>query len=83
MGGTATAGTVITILRAITKAADEETIDGLRRSCNAYFFTTTFICAFCFVLHVWVMPRMPIVKYWRNRKVEEGAPAGGWGGEGG
>ncbi|KAI8463892.1 MAG: nucleoside transporter-domain-containing protein [Monoraphidium minutum] len=71
VGGTACAGTVICIIRVITKAAAPETTHGLRRSSDAYFFTAAAIAVACFVITGWVLPRLEVVKYWRARKIAE------------
>lgn len=47
-------------------------IPRLRRASNAYFFVSAAICAGCFFVYGWVMPRMAVVTYWRDKKIEDG-----------
>lgn len=75
VGGTASAGTLICILRAITKAAAPETVTGLRRASNAYFLVTVAVSLGCMALYGWGVPRLAVVKHYRSKKIEEGAHA--------
>ena len=72
VGGTASAGTLICIIRVITKASAPETVDGLRRSSDAYFFMAAAIALACFIVTGWVRPRLEVYKYWRAVKLREG-----------
>ncbi|GBF92148.1 equilibrative nucleoside transporter [Raphidocelis subcapitata] len=73
VGGTASAGTLICVLRAITKAAAPDDSAGLRRSAIAYFFVSALVSVACFFMAGWMVPRLEVVKYWRQKKIEEGS----------
>lgn len=78
VGGTASAGTLICIIRAITKAAAPETPEGTRRASDAYFFMAVAIAAACFIVYGWVVPRLAVVKYYRKQRLDAGKGSCWW-----
>lgn len=84
VGGTASAGVVISFLRIITKAALPATPAGLRVSTAIYFALSAAICGGCVVVYGWLLPKLEVVAYWRAKRAGSAAGAcdvcraGGW-----
>lgn len=74
VGGTASAGVVISFLRIITKAALPATPAGLRVSTAIYFALSAAICGGCVVVYGWLLARLEVVAYWRAKRA--GSTAG-------
>ena len=65
VSGTASSGLLICLLRIATKAALPSTPEGLRKSTGIYFAAAGALTLACCVVHVAVLPRLPVVKYYR------------------
>ncbi|KAJ1383181.1 Ribonuclease H-like superfamily [Sesbania bispinosa] len=73
LAGMAASGALTSALRLITKAAFENSEDGLRKGAILFFAITTFFELLCVVLYAFVFPKLPIVKYYRSKAASEGA----------
>ncbi|XP_020876413.1 equilibrative nucleotide transporter 3 isoform X3 [Arabidopsis lyrata subsp. lyrata] len=73
MGGLAVAGALTSALRLITKAAFEKTNNGLRKGAMMFLAISTFIDLLCVMLYTYVLPKLPIVKYYRRKAASEGS----------
>lgn len=80
MGGTASSGALISLLRIATKASLPPTREGLRRSTAMYFGISAAVSLACFGVYSAVLPRLGVVTYWRRRRA---SAAGGGGAEDG
>jgi len=70
VAGTAIAGTAVSGLRILTKAALPATPEGLRTSENLYFLTTAILCAACGFVYSAVLPRLHKRQLWNSPSVE-------------
>lgn len=68
VGGTASSGVIICVLRVITKAALPPTRAGLRSSTALYFALSGLLSLTCFVVYRWVMPRLGVVQYYKQKR---------------
>ncbi|XLU52791.1 hypothetical protein S245_047439, partial [Arachis hypogaea] len=73
LAGGAASGALTSTLRLITKAAFENSKDGLRKGAFLFFAITTFFELLCVILYAFVFPKVPIVKYYRSKAASEGA----------
>lgn len=60
----------ISLLRILTKAVVPETTKGLRVSTAIYFISSSLVCGVCLGLQLYVLPNLPIVKYYKGRAVD-------------
>ncbi|CAK8575548.1 unnamed protein product [Lathyrus sativus] len=73
LAGEAASGALTSALRLITKAAFENSQDGLRKGAILFFSISTFFVLLCLVLYGFVFPKLPIVKYYRSKAASEGS----------
>ncbi|KAK4286202.1 hypothetical protein QN277_002793 [Acacia crassicarpa] len=71
--GLAASGVLTSSLRLITKAAFENSRDGLRKGAIMFFAISTFFELVCVLLYAFVFPKLPIVKYYRSKAASEGS----------
>ncbi|KAJ6827365.1 equilibrative nucleotide transporter 3-like isoform X2 [Iris pallida] len=69
--GLAVSGALTSSLRLITKAAFENTDDGLRKGAILFFAISTFFELLCVLLYAFVFPKLPIVKYYQAKAASE------------
>lgn len=69
--GLAVSGALTSALRLITKAAFENTDDGLRKGAILFFAISTFFELLCVLLYAFVFPKLPIVKYYQAKAASE------------
>ncbi|XP_031480981.1 equilibrative nucleotide transporter 3-like [Nymphaea colorata] len=73
MAGLAASGALTSALRFITKAAFENSKNGLRKGAILFFsICSTFELA-CVLLYAFVFPKLEIVKYYRSKAASEGS----------
>ncbi|KAL9453526.1 hypothetical protein AB3S75_009183 [Citrus x aurantiifolia] len=73
LAGLAASGAITSALRLITKAAFENSKDGLRKGAVLFFAISSFFECLCVILYAFVFPKIPIVKYYRNKAASEGS----------
>ncbi|XP_061336813.1 equilibrative nucleotide transporter 3-like [Gastrolobium bilobum] len=73
LAGLAASGALTSALRLITKAAFENSEDGLRKGAILFFAISTFFELLCVLLYAYVFPKLPIVKYYRSKAASEGS----------
>ncbi|KAH7532948.1 hypothetical protein FEM48_Zijuj04G0077600 [Ziziphus jujuba var. spinosa] len=84
LAGLAASGALTSALRLITKAAFENTKDGLRKGASRivymslytavlFFAISAFFELLCVLLYAFAFPKMPIVKYYRSKAASEGS----------
>ncbi|XP_015880986.2 equilibrative nucleotide transporter 3 isoform X1 [Ziziphus jujuba] len=73
LAGLAASGALTSALRLITKAAFENTKDGLRKGAILFFAISAFFELLCVLLYAFAFPKMPIVKYYRSKAASEGS----------
>lgn len=73
LAGLAASGVITSALRFITKAAFENSKDGLRKGAILFFAISTFFELLCVLLYAFVFPKLPIVKYYRSKAASEGS----------
>lgn len=73
LGGLAASGALISILRFLTKAAFENSQDGLRKGALLFLSISTFFEFLCILLYAYVFAKLPIVKYYRAKAATEGS----------
>ncbi|XP_019451979.1 PREDICTED: equilibrative nucleotide transporter 3-like [Lupinus angustifolius] len=73
LAGAAASGALTSALRLITKAAFENSKDGLRKGAILFFTISTFFELLCVLLYAFVFPKLPIVKYYRSKAASEGS----------
>ncbi|KAJ1434633.1 Equilibrative nucleoside transporter [Sesbania bispinosa] len=73
LAGLAASGVLTSALRLITKAAFENSKDGLRKGAILFFAISTFFELLCVLLYAFVFPKLPIVKYYRSKAASEGS----------
>ncbi|XP_027342619.1 equilibrative nucleotide transporter 3-like isoform X2 [Abrus precatorius] len=71
--GLAASGALTSALRLITKAAFENSKDGLRKGAILFFAISTFFELLCVLLYAYIFPKLPIVKYYRSKAASEGS----------
>ncbi|KAF7805874.1 equilibrative nucleotide transporter 3-like [Senna tora] len=71
--GLAASGLLTSALRLITKAAFENSKDGLRKGAILFFAISAVFELVCVLLYALVFPKLPIVKYYRSRAASEGS----------
>ncbi|KAK8698641.1 hypothetical protein V6N13_114752 [Hibiscus sabdariffa] len=73
VAGLAASGVLTSALRLITKAAFENSQDGLRKGALLFFGISAFFELLCVLLYAYVFPKLPIVKYYRSKAASEGS----------
>ncbi|KAL9297647.1 hypothetical protein ACSQ67_023543 [Phaseolus vulgaris] len=73
LAGLAASGALTSALRLITKAAFENSKNGLHKGAITFFVISTFFELLCFLLYAFVFPKLPIVKYYRSKAASEGS----------
>ncbi|KAL6975748.1 Epsin-3, clathrin recruitment and traffic between the Golgi and endosome [Sarracenia purpurea var. burkii] len=73
LAGLAASGVLTSGLRLITKAAFENSKDGLRKGANLFFAISTFFELLCVLLYAFVLPKLQIIKYYRSKAASEGS----------
>lgn len=71
--GLAASGTATSALRLVTKAAFENSQNGLRKGALTFFFISTFFVLICILLYAFVFPHLEVVKYYRSIAASQGA----------
>ncbi|EEF44522.1 nucleoside transporter, putative [Ricinus communis] len=73
LAGMAASGTLTSGLRLITKAAFENSKNGLRKGAILFFAISAFFELLCVFLYAHAFPKLPIVKYYRSKAAAEGS----------
>lgn len=73
LAGLAASGALTSALRLITKAAFENSQDGLRKGAMMFFAISAFFELLCVLLYAFIFPKVPIVKYYRLKAASEGS----------
>ncbi|MCL7030986.1 hypothetical protein MKW94_008554 [Papaver nudicaule] len=73
LAGMAVSGVLTTALRLATKAAFENSRNGLRKGAMMYFAISMLFELLCLILYAYVFPKLPIVKYYRSKAASEGS----------
>ncbi|XP_073004790.1 equilibrative nucleotide transporter 3-like isoform X2 [Typha latifolia] len=73
LAGLAASGALTSALRLITKAAFENSQDGLRKGAMMFFSISSFFELLCVLLYALIFPKLPIVKYYRSKAASEGS----------
>ncbi|KAL0712743.1 hypothetical protein Bca4012_019721 [Brassica carinata] len=73
MAGLGVAGALTSAFRLMTKAAFENSNDGLRKGAMIFLAISAFIQFLCVMLYAYVFPKLPIVKYYRRKAASEGS----------
>ncbi|XP_050103694.1 equilibrative nucleotide transporter 3-like isoform X3 [Malus sylvestris] len=73
LAGLAASGALTSALRLITKAAFENSQNGLRKGAILFFAITSFFELLCILLYAFSFPKLPIVKYYRSKAASEGS----------
>nr|CAB3454629.1 unnamed protein product [Digitaria exilis] len=71
--GMAASGAITSALRLVTKAAFENSRDGIRRGALLFFSISCFFALLCLLLYAYVFPKLPIVKFYRAKAASEGS----------
>ncbi|KAJ0264941.1 hypothetical protein HA466_0013240 [Hirschfeldia incana] len=73
MAGLGVAGALTSAFRLMTKAAFENSNDGLRKGAMIFLAISAFIQFLCVMLYAYVFSKLPIVKYYRRKAASEGS----------
>lgn len=73
LAGLAASGALTSALRLITKAAFENSQDGLRKGAILFFAISSFFELLCVLLYAFIFPKLPIVRYYRSKAASEGS----------
>ncbi|XAR68051.1 hypothetical protein NMG60_11003048 [Bertholletia excelsa] len=73
LAGLAASGILTSGLRLITKAAFENSKDGLHKGAILFFAISAFFELLCVFLYAFIFPKLPIVKYYRSKAASEGS----------
>ncbi|KAG6482190.1 hypothetical protein ZIOFF_054644 [Zingiber officinale] len=73
LAGLAASGALTSALRLITKAAFENSQNGFRKGAMMFFSISCFFELVCVLLYAFVFPKLPIVKYYREKAASEGS----------
>ncbi|KAG6482189.1 hypothetical protein ZIOFF_058820 [Zingiber officinale] len=73
LAGLAASGALTSALRLITKAAFENSQNGFREQVLMFFSISCFFELVCILLYAFVFPKVPIVKYYREKAASEGS----------
>ncbi|XP_047334617.1 equilibrative nucleotide transporter 3-like [Impatiens glandulifera] len=72
LAGLAASGAITSGLRLITKAAFENSQNGLRKGAILFFAICTSFELLCVLLYAFVFPKLPIIQYYRSKAASEG-----------
>ncbi|KAJ0966032.1 hypothetical protein J5N97_027170 [Dioscorea zingiberensis] len=73
LAGVAASGALTSALRLSTKAAFDNSQDGLRHGALVFFAISAFFELLCVLLYAFVFPKLPIVKYYRAKAASQGS----------
>ncbi|KDP24205.1 hypothetical protein JCGZ_25862 [Jatropha curcas] len=73
LSGSAVSGTLTSALRLVTKAAFENSKNGLRKGAILFFSISAFSELLCVLLYAYTFPKLPVVKYYRSKAALEGS----------
>ncbi|KAJ6291352.1 hypothetical protein OIU76_023423 [Salix suchowensis] len=73
LAGLAASGALTSALRLITKAAFDNSQDGLRKGAILFFALCTIFELFCVLLYAYIFPKLDIVKHYRSKAASEGS----------
>uniref|UniRef100_A0A7N0TKM3 Equilibrative nucleoside transporter n=1 Tax=Kalanchoe fedtschenkoi TaxID=63787 RepID=A0A7N0TKM3_KALFE len=73
LAGMAASGALTSALRLITKAAFENSENGLRNGAITFFAISAFFEMLCVILYKYVFPKLPVIKYYRSKAASEGS----------
>ncbi|KAK3001945.1 hypothetical protein RJ639_021287 [Escallonia herrerae] len=73
LAGLAASGALTSGLRLMTKAAFENSGNGLRKGTMLFLAISTFFEFICILLYAYVFAKLPIVKYYRSKAASEGS----------
>lgn len=73
LAGLAASGALTSALRLITKAAFDNSQDGLRKGAILFFALCTFFELLCVLLYAYIFPKLDIVKHYRSKAASEGS----------
>ncbi|CAN0914763.1 Equilibrative nucleotide transporter 3 [Linum grandiflorum] len=73
LAGLAASGALTSALRLITRAAFENTKNGLRKGALLFFAISSFFELVCLVLYTFAFPKLPVVKFYRAKAATEGS----------
>ncbi|PON88622.1 Equilibrative nucleoside transporter [Trema orientale] len=73
LAGLAASGALTSALRLITKAAFENSKDGLRKGAILFFALSAAFELLCVLLYAFAFPKLPIIKYYRSKAASEGS----------
>ncbi|OEL34640.1 Equilibrative nucleotide transporter 3 [Dichanthelium oligosanthes] len=71
--GLAASGVITSALRFLTKAAFENSRDGLRKGAMLFSSISCFFELLCVLLYAFIFPKLPIVKFYRSKAASEGS----------
>ncbi|XP_059292804.1 equilibrative nucleotide transporter 3-like [Lycium ferocissimum] len=71
--GLAASGALTSGLRLMTKAAFENSNNGLRKGVMLFLAISTFFEFLCILLYAFIFPKLPVVKYYRTKAAAEGS----------
>ncbi|XP_009589135.1 equilibrative nucleotide transporter 3-like [Nicotiana tomentosiformis] len=73
LAGLAASGALTSGLRLLTKAAFENSSNGLRKGVMLFLAISTFFEFLCILLYAFIFPKLPIVKHYRTKAAGEGS----------
>ncbi|XP_016493475.1 equilibrative nucleotide transporter 3-like [Nicotiana tabacum] len=73
LAGLAASGALTSCLRLLTKAAFENSSNGLRKGVMLFLAISTFFEFLCILLYAFIFPKLPIVKHYRTKAAGEGS----------
>ncbi|KAG9439709.1 hypothetical protein H6P81_019874 [Aristolochia fimbriata] len=73
LAGVAASGALTSALRIVTKAAFENSKNGLRKGALLFFAISAFFEFLCLLLYALIFPKLPIIKYYRSKAANEGS----------
>uniref|UniRef100_A0A7N0VCN9 Equilibrative nucleoside transporter n=1 Tax=Kalanchoe fedtschenkoi TaxID=63787 RepID=A0A7N0VCN9_KALFE len=73
LAGLAASGLLTSALRMITKAAFENSKNGLRKGAIMFFTVSALFELLCVLLYAYVFPKLPIIKYYRSKAASQGS----------
>ncbi|KAF5192010.1 Equilibrative nucleotide transporter [Thalictrum thalictroides] len=73
LAGMAASGALTSALRLITKAAFDNSTDGLGKGAITFLAISAFFEFLCVILYAFVFPKLPVVKHYRSKAALEGS----------
>ncbi|EXB62324.1 Equilibrative nucleoside transporter 4 [Morus notabilis] len=73
LAGMAASGALTSALRLITKAAFENSKDGLRKGAILFLAISVVFELLCVILYAYIFPKLPVIKYYRSKASSEGS----------